>query len=282
VNALALQSDGKVIAGGDFDTFDGVLRKYVARLNTNGSLDATFLAEPNLTVRTLTVQSDDRVIIGGDFDSVSNIPRLYVARLLSNGALDTNFDSSAAANDTIESLVLQADGRILTGGWFSTVSGIARSRIARLHVIPNALSPRLTGSHSGGNFNITFSTLTNTAYVLEYNNSLAMRAWTPLALIFGDGSTKMLADPSPGTPERYYRLRTLYSEPFILNPRRVGNTFSVNVPAFAWRTMFLEYKNSLNDPTWTPLAGVAGDNTIKTLLDSSATVPTRIYRVRAQ
>lgn len=282
VNALALQSDGKIIVGGDFITFDGVSRPFVARTETNGAVDLTFNTAPNLTVRSVAVQSDNRIVIGGDFENISSIPRKFIARLLSNGNLDASFDSSGASDNTVETVALQADGRVVVGGWFVTMNGVSRSRVARLHVNANALSPLLTGARSGNNFNLSFATLTNTAYVLEYNDSLAGQAWTPLGLVFGDGLTKMLADINPGVPQRFYRLRTLYSEPFMLNPRRVGNTFSVNVPAFAWRTMILEYKNSLNDLTWTSLPGVAGDNTIKTLSDSSATVTTRVYRVRAQ
>jgi uncharacterized delta-60 repeat protein len=282
VNALGLQSDGRVIAAGDFTTFDGIARKYVARLDTNGVVDLTFNAEPNLTVRSLVVQTDDRLVIGGDFDSVATFPRRYVARLLADGALDPVFDSSAATDDTVEAIAVQADGRVVVGGWFNAVNSLARSRVARLHVTANGLSPRLTLTHASSDATLAFGTLTNTAYLLEYNDSLSTRAWIPLALVFGDGSLKTLVDPNANVARRFYRLRTLYSEPYMLNPRRVGNTFQVTVPAFAWRTLFLEYKNSLNDLSWTALPGVAGDNTIKTLSDAGATVPTRVYRVRAQ
>jgi hypothetical protein len=213
---------------------------------------------------------------------VNTVPRKFTARLMSNGGLDPTFDTGSAGDDTVETLALQGDGRVLAGGWFNSISNIARSRVARLHIMSDALSPKLLGARASGNFNVSFATLTNTAYLLEYNNSLSTRAWIPLALVFGDGSMKMLTDANPGVPQRFYRLRTLYSEPYMLNPRRVGNTFSVTVPAFAWRTLFLEYKNSLNDLSWTALPGVAGDNTIKTLSDSGASMPTRVYRVRAQ
>lgn len=282
VNALGLQSDGRIIVAGDFTTFDTLSRKYVARLDTNGVVDVGFVAEPNLTVRALAVQTDDRLLIGGDFDSLGGVPRSYVARLQANGGLDATFDSSSSANDTVEALGLQTDGRVVIGGWFNSVQALPRSRIARLHVAPNALSPRLIGTRQGANFSVAFGTLTNTAYLLEYSDAVAGRPWVPLAMVFGDGATKSLVDVNANVARRFYRLRTLYSEPFLLNPRRIGNTFQVQVPAFAWRTMVLEYKNSLNDAVWTGLPGVTGDNTVKTLSDSGASVATRMYRVRAQ
>jgi len=282
VNTLGLQSDGRVIVGGDFTTFDNVARPYVARLDTNGAPDLTFLAEPNLTVQSLAVLADNRILIAGDFDRVGTSSRRFLARLNANGSLDQTFDPGTGANDTCVPVVAQADGRVIVGGYFTQIGDFTRSHVARLHNTAEGLSPRLTGARSGGTFNTSFTTLTNTAYLLEYNDPLSTQNWIPLALVFGDGSTKTLTDPSPNVPLRFYRLRTLYAEPYLLNPRRVGGTFQVTVPAFAWRTMVLEYKNSLSDLTWTSLPGVAGDNTIKTLTDASATAATRVYRVRAQ
>ncbi|MEG1279220.1 MAG: delta-60 repeat domain-containing protein, partial [Comamonas sp.] len=42
VNSLAVQPDGKVLVGGDFSQMGGQARKYIARLNADGSLDANF------------------------------------------------------------------------------------------------------------------------------------------------------------------------------------------------------------------------------------------------
>ena len=39
VLALALQSSGKIVAGGNFTMVNGVPENYLARLNTDGTLD---------------------------------------------------------------------------------------------------------------------------------------------------------------------------------------------------------------------------------------------------
>src|SRR5262245_59476380 len=39
VVALAVQPDGKILIGGDFSSVNGTPRNYIARLNSNGSLD---------------------------------------------------------------------------------------------------------------------------------------------------------------------------------------------------------------------------------------------------
>ena len=83
IYAIALQPNGKVVAGGSFTSIDGRTRNRVARFNTNGSLDLSF--DPGLgansTVYALALQRDGRVIIGGDFTSVNGFVRNGLARL---------------------------------------------------------------------------------------------------------------------------------------------------------------------------------------------------------
>src|SRR5262249_53401216 len=72
--SLALQPDGKVLIGGYFTTVHGALRGQVARLNTDGTTDHTFmhgLAGAKGIVNAVVVQSDGKVLIGGDFTQVN-------------------------------------------------------------------------------------------------------------------------------------------------------------------------------------------------------------------
>ena len=70
VYATAVQSDGKVIIGGAFTGVTGSGRNFVARLNSDGSLDATFNPNANNQVRAILVQSDGKILIGGQFTTV--------------------------------------------------------------------------------------------------------------------------------------------------------------------------------------------------------------------
>ena len=49
------------------------------------------------------------------------------------GDLDFSFDAGSALNRSAIALAIQPDGKILIGGGFSTVPGLVRHRIARLH-----------------------------------------------------------------------------------------------------------------------------------------------------
>ena len=129
VRSIAIQSDGKILIGGDFTTVGGTARNYVARLNPDGSVDTTFDPNANLSVYSIAVQSDGKILIGGWFTSVGWAARNYIARLNTDGSLDT---FNPDANSGVRSIAVQSDGKILIGGNFTGVSGITRNHIARL------------------------------------------------------------------------------------------------------------------------------------------------------
>jgi uncharacterized delta-60 repeat protein len=135
VRTLALQPDGKVVIGGNFTSFNGTARSCIARLNADGSLDAGFNpgTGTNGEVRCLALQPDGKVLIAGMFTSYNGTPRNYLARLNADGSLDNTFNSGTGANDWVQTLTLQPDGKVLIGGDFTTYNGTNRRRIARLN-----------------------------------------------------------------------------------------------------------------------------------------------------
>ena len=110
VHTLAVQSDGKIVIGGGFTTYQSTARGNIARLNTNGSLDTTFLAAGVGTdgmINSLAVQSDGKVLIGGDFATYTGVVRYRIARVNTDGSLDTSFLSTAhdGFNDSVKSVI---------------------------------------------------------------------------------------------------------------------------------------------------------------------------------
>jgi uncharacterized delta-60 repeat protein len=119
VYALALQSDGRIIALGDFSAINGVTQLRIARLEHDGTLDPSFptpLSTPN-SVRTLAVQSDDHILYGADNFLFSS--SIILSRLLPTGALDPTFRTVSNPDGFITvsnyTLRLQPDGKILFG-----------------------------------------------------------------------------------------------------------------------------------------------------------------------
>ncbi|HQI70853.1 MAG TPA: delta-60 repeat domain-containing protein, partial [Bacteroidales bacterium] len=137
IYTTSLQSDGKIIIGGNFTSYNQVQRSRVARVNIDGTLDATFNPGSgtgmNSTVYTSVVQSDGKIIIGGYFSSYNTKSRNCIARVSNNGSLDTTLNPGTGANNTIYAVAVQADGKILIGGSFTTFNGTSINRIARLN-----------------------------------------------------------------------------------------------------------------------------------------------------
>ncbi len=151
VESMVVQIDGKVVIGGKFKTVNSAARTRLARLNSNGSLDTLFnpilaaVSGYGMDIDAIAVQDDGKMVIGGSFGTVNGTARIRVARLNSDGTLDPSFNSGSGPNDWVFSLAVQRDGRILIGGWFTSVSGTPRTQMARLlGSTPAAVAPSIT------------------------------------------------------------------------------------------------------------------------------------------
>src|SRR5262245_2270629 len=135
VASIAPQPDGRIGIGGAFATYNRVSRNSVARLMATGSLDTTFNpgSGANYPIEAVALQPDGKVIVAGRFTSFNGMPRDHIARLTSDGALDMSFDPPGGVNDLVAVMVLQPDGKILIGGPFTAVNGLARNYLARLN-----------------------------------------------------------------------------------------------------------------------------------------------------
>jgi len=134
VNALAVQPDGKIIAGGFFTSFNGTARATVARLNADGSVEPTFA--PNIIggggVFTIFLQSKGKILLGGGLGSINGQTRSGLARFNADGSLDSFYPSGGAINNIVRAIAYQPCGKILIGGNFTSVGGTTRTHLARL------------------------------------------------------------------------------------------------------------------------------------------------------
>jgi uncharacterized delta-60 repeat protein len=136
VVSIALQSDGKILTGGAFTTFNGTGVSRIARLNADGTLDASFNQGTGFdnNVRTIVIQNDGKILTGGIFLNYSGTARNRIVRLNADGSLDTSFDPGTGFNGEVISIALQSDGKILVVGNFTNYNGITSNRIARLNL----------------------------------------------------------------------------------------------------------------------------------------------------
>ncbi|WP_417939119.1 calcium-binding protein [Flavobacterium sp. RS13.1] len=140
VYAIDLQSDGKVIVGGSFLNYNGVSNKRILRLNSDGTLDMSFNSGTGFSngdVRSILVQPDNRILIGGSFSGNYNrTASLRLLRLSSDGVFDPSF--SVGLNSTLYTMGFTSDHKLLIGGNFNSISGVAKHRIARLKLCTNS------------------------------------------------------------------------------------------------------------------------------------------------
>ena len=136
VQALAIQSDGKIVIGGTFTLVSGTVRNRIARLNAEGSHDLSF--DPGIgangTVRALAIQADGKILVGGNFISIVGPISRRIARLNTNGSIDSSFNVGAGASGAVYAIAIQGDGKIYIGGLFFNYNNTGgRAGIARLN-----------------------------------------------------------------------------------------------------------------------------------------------------
>lgn len=135
IDAVLVQPDDKIIIGGVFQSYNGVSRNYIARLNSNGTLDTTFNpgAGPNDIIKNMALQSDGKILIAGDFYQYAGVNRPGFARLNTDGTLDTSFNPGVGPNGSIYKIKVLATGKILIGGSFHNYNSILRENLARIN-----------------------------------------------------------------------------------------------------------------------------------------------------
>lgn len=133
VLTTSVQSDGKIIIGGDFTFYDMYGGNYLARLNPDGTNDRGFCPQINNQVMTSAIQNDGKIIIAGPFTVCNGVPINHIARLNADGTLDETFNPGAGANYYVSTVKIQNDGKIIIGGIFTKYDGKSRSYLARLN-----------------------------------------------------------------------------------------------------------------------------------------------------
>ncbi|MBH8559365.1 T9SS type A sorting domain-containing protein [Hymenobacter negativus] len=173
---LALQPDGKVLVGGNFDAwlispfqsqaFGNVHN--LMRLNTDNTVDGTFNPQSHgvgaeNAVYALAVQPDGKALVGGAFTSYNGTPRNFLMRVEANGTLN-NADSFTGINSPALALAVQPDGKVLVGGTFVNFNGSSTSsRLIRLQpdgTLNNADAPLAGATFAFNPGNVSGSTYT--------------------------------------------------------------------------------------------------------------------------
>lgn len=135
VGVIVLLADGRAYAAGSFGWVNGQRYNHLVRLNPDGSVDETFAPNPGPrgNVADLVCLPDGRIMIAGRFHSVSGWGTALVARLHADGRVDETFRAVPLAESLgANSLVIQPDGSVIVGGFFTGFEGLTRANLIRL------------------------------------------------------------------------------------------------------------------------------------------------------
>lgn len=115
VQSIAVQPDGKILVGGDFNssngtpTIGGATRNNIARLSVTGVADSF---DPNAdgAVSTIVMQATGKILMGGSFTLAPNggaaVMRHHIARLDATGLPDS---FAPDPNGNVYAIAVQAD-----------------------------------------------------------------------------------------------------------------------------------------------------------------------------
>jgi uncharacterized delta-60 repeat protein len=143
-SAVAIQSNGKIVAAGSAADTSGDVDFALARYNTNGDLDASFGGNGKVTtgfggseaIYAMAVQSDGKIVVAG-YSYANSDYDLIVARYNTNGTLDTTFGNNGrritpfGGDDRAFALALQSNGKIVLAGFSVSPAGDSDFALAR-------------------------------------------------------------------------------------------------------------------------------------------------------
>jgi uncharacterized delta-60 repeat protein len=128
-NAIAIQSDGKIVAAGYTET-GGVAAEFaLARYNINGSLDVLFDGDGKVTTPfsvnagaiAVAIQSNNKIVAAGGCSNGSSVSSCII-RYNTDASLDASFgvggkvSTPIGANSQFYAVKIQADGKIAAAG----------------------------------------------------------------------------------------------------------------------------------------------------------------------
>jgi uncharacterized delta-60 repeat protein len=140
--ALAVDSNGKILVGGNFTSYSGSAQNYLIRLNSDGTKDTSFDIGTGFVgftggsrglVDEIVIDSNGKILIGGNFISYRSSGSSYLVRLNSDGTVDNSFNSGIGFNSWVTSIKIDSNGKLVVGGFFDLYQNQTQNKIIRLN-----------------------------------------------------------------------------------------------------------------------------------------------------
>lgn len=131
-----LQSDGKILVGGNIAYVNGQNSRYgLMRIHENGSLDTSFNPDFGIGshIKKIILQNDGKILLLGQFSEFNGTQVNNIIRLNLDGSLDINFNVGAGTNGQIHTGEITESGKIIISGIFSQYNDVSRNNVALLN-----------------------------------------------------------------------------------------------------------------------------------------------------
>jgi uncharacterized delta-60 repeat protein len=124
---LVIDSNGKILVGGNFTTYNSQTANRLVRLGLFGTLDPNFSVGTGFdaAVNALTIDSNGKILVGGAFTTFTGSSQVGLIRLNSDGSKDTSFNvgTGISPSSQILSITVDTNGKIICVGNFYTYNG---------------------------------------------------------------------------------------------------------------------------------------------------------------
>lgn len=130
VYALAIQGDGSILIGGNFNSLNGFTRNNIGRVTSAGVIDSGFNPNASSTVFAIAITPSGQILVGGGFLTIAGASRSNIARLNSGGTIDASYNPGA--NNSVTGILAYGSTYIINGD-FSIIASTSRASIARLN-----------------------------------------------------------------------------------------------------------------------------------------------------
>lgn len=207
VYAIAVQNDDKTVIGGYFTSIAGQTRNGIARLNGDGTLDTAFSPGDGIGgggITAIAIQADGKIVVGGTFIKLGGQARNYIGRLNADGSLDTSFNPGISNYSYVKTLAVQPNGKILVGGYFTSIGGYGRNHIGRL----NADGSVDTSFNPGAGGEVDAITVQSDGKILVggYFTTLGGSSRTRIGRLNADGTIDYSFNPGTGANNSVYAI----------------------------------------------------------------------------
>lgn len=203
VTDLLIESDDSFICVGSFTNVNGTNKRYLAKLNSNGTLDNTFYSGDsfNNSISRIAKQSTGKYILTGNFENYGNT---YIGRGLSrintDGTLDTSFNHNLGFNIGIYRS--QFDVRVENGQYYFMATGMfgfnaGRSLFQDGPAQWNNKVHNLTITYSAGTYNLYYNG--EKTFTRTLNNTISRLV--PERFYFAEKMLKLMVYDKPLSDE---------------------------------------------------------------------------------